>query len=577
MTQWKKRTIAVLLSVFMVLTMGFWAGLPVSALSSGSLQVTPDSAVIYDTEEWAKECGLEIPSDYPQSIQLSISGVSSYTCRVIQGDSVEVSSTGLITPKYTIYYWNGNVGTPIPTGKPGEREEITPNFGESVVRVQSGSSYVDISVTFADYANLYANQVMEDYLDQTITDTMTVREKLEYICQFVASYDYSPYYQSYAGMIVSGGGDCWASTNTIIAMCEKLGIHAWSRNGNKDPGAGSGHMNAMVEGDGTYYEADAGYSGTAPRHYSITQRSALFSYTIVDGGIELYQYDGERGATQVLEIPEEIDGRKVVGLGESFLTLDNTIIQVILPDTLTYLKQSAFNSCSALTTLNIPAGVTSIGDFVFTGDTALVNFTCDSDNPSYTIVDGVLYSKDMTTVVSVPAAQSVALPDSVTTIGGYSFYYNTNLTQVTMGDGVTTIGEGAFGNCSALTQVRLSEGLRELGAFAFRSCGKLNQLILPESLETIGDYLLMYSSPQLYGWEGSAAAEFAEENGLTLNILEVSGGRYDQNRDGAFSVLDVMTLAQAVVSGKTDSRDNLNGDSVVNVLDVMALATAVVS
>lgn len=158
-------------------------------------------------------------------------------------------------------------------------------------------------------------------------------------------------------------------------------------------------MNAMVEGDGTYYEADAGYSGTAPRYYSITQRSSLFSYYTVSGGIELYQYDGYDGMTDVLEIPEEINGRTVVGIGDSFLTMDDSITEVILPDTLTYLGQSAFNSCSALTTLHIPAGVTSIGAFAFTNDNALVNFTCDPANPSYTVEGGVLYDKAKTTVL----------------------------------------------------------------------------------------------------------------------------------------------------------------------------------
>lgn len=573
-----KKTAAVLLTALLVLTGGML--LPgshwVSAASSGSLQVTPDSATIYDLSDWAKEY-ISVPAEYPGSVQLSITGVSDYSCRVIQGNAVEVSANGLVTPRYTTYYWNGNMGSTIPTGQPGERVEVRPNFGSSVVRVQSGSNYVDVTVTFADYAGVYADKVMEEYLAQHITAGMTVREKLDQICQFVASYDYSASFSSAAGMIVSGGGDCWSSTNTILAMCEKLGIRAWARNGNRDPGAGSGHMNAMVEGDGTYYEAEAGYSGTAPRYYSITQRTSLFSYYTVSGGIELYQYDGYEGMTEVLEIPSEINGRTVVGIGDSFLTMDDSIREVILPDTLTYLGQSAFNSCSALTTLRIPAGVTSIGKFAFTNDNALVNFTCDPANPSYTVEGGVLYDKAKTTVLAVPAAAQVTLPETVTAVDDYAFYWNQNLTRLSLPDSVIRIGEGAFGECSNLTQLRLSEHLTEIDPFAFRSCSGLSQLILPESVTSIGTNAFQYFRGSLYVWQGSAAESYAQQNNLNYAAFTLSGGRYDQNQDGWLDVLDLMSLAQSVVNQETDRQEDFNQDGIIDVLDVMTLAQLAVS
>lgn len=573
-----KKTAAVLLTALLVLTGGML--LPgshwVSAASSGSLQVTPDSATIYDLSDWAKEY-ISVPAEYPGSVQLSITGVSDYSCRVIQGNAVEVSANGLVTPRYTTYYWNGNMGSTIPTGQPGERVEVRPNFGSSVVRVQSGSNYVDVTVTFADYAGVYADKVMEEYLAQHITAGMTVREKLDQICQFVASYDYSASFSSAAGMIVSGGGDCWSSTNTILAMCEKLGIRAWARNGNRDPGAGSGHMNAMVEGDGTYYEAEAGYSGTAPRYYSITQRTSLFSYYTVSGGIELYQYDGYEGMTEVLEIPSEINGRTVVGIGDSFLTMDDSIREVILPDTLTYLGQSAFNSCSALTTLRIPAGVTSIGKFAFTNDNALVNFTCDPANPSYTVEGGVLYDKAKTTVLAVPAAAQVTLPETVTAVDDYAFYWNQNLTRLSLPDSVIRIGEGAFGECSNLTQLRLSEHLTEIDPFAFRSCSGLSQLILPESVTSIGTNAFQYFRGSLYVWQGSAAESYAQQNNLNYAAFTLSGGRYDQNKDGWLDVLDLMSLAQSVVNQETDRQEDFNQDGIIDVLDVMTLAQLAVS
>lgn len=568
-----KQAAAFLLAALLVFTGGMLlpATSRTAALSSGSLQVSPDNPVLYGLEEWAKEY-LTLPAEYPQSVQLQVSGVSSYQCRVIQGDSVEVTSSGRITPKYITMYWNNGIGTSWPTGQEGEVAVVTPQFGSSVVRVQSGSDYVDVTVTFADYADRYADQVMDNYLAENVTEDMSGLEKVEKICQFVAGYDYSVEHYTTTGMIVSGGGDCWSSTYTILAMCEKLGIRAWVRNANKDPGAGSGHRNAMVEIDGAYYEAEAGFEGSAPRPYYITPRSSLFSYTTVSGGIELYQYDGYDGLTDVLEIPAEIDGRTVVGLGENFLSGNNWITQVILPDTLTYLEPGAFFNCQALTTLRIPAGVTSIGYSVVARDTQLVNFTCDPANPNYAVADGVLYDKAMTTVLAVPAAAQVTLPETVTSIGEYAFSWNDNLTAVSLPDSVTALEEGAFWQCSNLTRLRLSENLTQIGYAALNSCYQLDQLILPESVVSLGGYALENFRGTLYLWPGSEAERYALQNSLDYVAFPLPGGEYDQNRDGRLDALDLMALAQGLVDGTADLHIDFAQDGTLDVLDVMALA-----
>jgi hypothetical protein len=50
---------------------------------------------------------------------------------------------------------------------------------------------------------------------------------------------------------------------------------------------------------------------------------------------------------------------------------------------------------------------------------------------------------------------SVTIPASITSIGSWAFSNCTNLTNVTIGDGVTSIGEGAFGDCNNLTKVTI--------------------------------------------------------------------------------------------------------------------------
>lgn len=489
----------------------------VSAYVEGSWSVNSREVTLYGMNGWAEDY-LTIPENMATSFQLTVKGASNPSYRVISGNSVEVSNDGLITPKYELTYWYNGIGYSKPMdGK--EPTSITKAgvYGESTIRVTAQNESVDVRVSFLDYAQIYANQVIDQYIAKNITASMSVYEKIEQACKFAAGYDYSASHSSAVSMIVCGGGDCWASTDTIIQLCEKLGIKAWSRNGNRDSGAGNGHMNAMIEAEGIYYEADAGYSGTAPRYYSITKRDSLYSYRYNSNynGIELYQYDGPEEIA-VHEIPEEINGQKVVCLGELFLSMDRTVTTVNLPSTLRCIEKSAFNSCTKLQSIEIPASVEAIGDFVFTQCTKLTKLTCNSANPYFSASGGCLYNKDRTVLLYAPAVETLAIPDTVKTIGAYAFYYNLNLTSVTIPQSVTSVEEGAFGHSSLKEAVFQGNGLKALDDFAFAECYSLKKIVLPKSLTAISDTAFYdCSGITIYAPKGSYAETYALEKGYS--------------------------------------------------------------
>lgn len=68
---------------------------------------------------------------------------------------------------------------------------------------------------------------------------------------------------------------------------------------------------------------------------------------------------------------------------------------------------------------------------------------------------------------------SVTIPESVTTIGDRAFYYCVRLSTVTMGNGVTSIGSNAFYQCVRLTNVAIGNNVTKIGGSAFMGCGKL--------------------------------------------------------------------------------------------------------
>ena len=490
---------------------------------AASVSVNATDVTIYGLSQSYEEF-ISIPDSVPQSFQIEVTGASDATYKVTSGSSVTVSDTGVITPYVQTYYWYGNIGYSSPiSGQTPTQITQSVSFGDSVVRVTAGGENFYINVTLKNYAETYADQVIEDYISQNITDTMTEYEKLEQACKFVAGFDYSENYSTMTGMILSGGGDCWASTQTILTLCKKLGITAWSRKANQDPGAGSGHRNVMAIADGKYYQADAGYTGTAPRYYSVTERTSLYSYKYNStyGGYEIYQYDGQQKLA-VQNVPSEINGNKIIGIGEDFLYYDSTVTQVVLPSTIKYIGDSAFNSCSSLESINIPSSVQSIGSFAFSNCNSLTDIACDSENEYFTASDGVIYNKDKTQLIFAPAVESLTLPSTVKTIGYYSFYYNKNLKSIVIPSSVTTLEEGAFGDCTSLESVTINgSSLETIKDYAFAVCSSLDKIQIPESVTTIGsNAFYRTSNVVIYCYADSTAYTFATENEFEYCLVE---------------------------------------------------------
>lgn len=307
----------------------------------------------------------------------------------------------------------------------------------------------------------HAADVLDTYIAEHITQDMTLRQKLDVICEFVAGYDYSPYASTAEQMLASGGGDSYAGSELLLSFCEKLGIPARLRPADRD-GNGT-QVNVLVDGDGVYYQLETGFQEIAPRPYEIIQRSSLMSYRFVDGGIEVYQYDGEPG--KLLTVPQTVDGHTVVAIGERFLSSCTGVEEVLLPDTVKIIGADAFNGCADLTTLNIPEAVTEIGERAFAGCGKLKNLT--SSSGSFTVSDFVLYTADCKRVVAAPYCRTAILPQSVTSIAPYAFHCSENLKTVVLPESICSIGEGAFADCSGLEWITFQGLEPEMGEFLF--------------------------------------------------------------------------------------------------------------
>ena len=285
-----------------------------------------------------------------------------------------------------------------------------------------------------------------------------------------------------------------------------------------------------------------------------TYLGGLLSYSVLyDGTVAITGCD--TSVTEV-EIPAEIDGMAVTRIDDESFSYCRKLTSITIPDSVTQIKDGAFMFCDSLTSVNLPDGVTTIEDRVFLccenltsvtipegvtkiGNqvfykcykltsltipdsvthigygsfpycTSLTSFSVSNDNPSYSSVDGVLFNKDQTILISYPNGKSstytipdtvstigssafegckltsITIPDSVTYIGGDAFSGCYNLSSIIIPDSVTDIGGSAFEDCTKLTSITIPDGVTSIGTFAFSGCRNLASITLPDSMTSIG-------------------------------------------------------------------------------------------
>ena len=193
------------------------------------------------------------------------------------------------------------------------------------------------------------------------------------------------------------------------------------------------------------------------------QVSYMNTYSVTSIG--KYAFCGCTGLTSVT-IPNS-----VTSIGNYAFYNCSGLTSVTIPNSVTSIGDYAFSHCTGLTSVTISNSVTTIGEFAFYstgltsfhipksvknigscpfGDTNISTITIDNNNSSFSVVDNVLYTKDLSVLVFYPPKKTelqFSIPNSVTSIGDYAFDSCTGLTSVTIPNSVTTIGDFAFLYC----------------------------------------------------------------------------------------------------------------------------------
>lgn len=144
-----------------------------------------------------------------------------------------------------------------------------------------------------------------------------------------------------------------------------------------------------------------------------------------------------------------------------------------------YIMPDVFQDSQMLSSISLPAGVTSLTDRSFSGCSSL---------HSVSICTPMSIGKDTFLGCSSLRYMEFLEGGGIQSLGSSAFKGCSRLEEVLLLDGIETIGEWAFSGCAKLKTITFPSSIKEINPYAFNGCTELKTLSFPDKLIAIGDF-----------------------------------------------------------------------------------------
>ena len=188
-------------------------------------------------------------------------------------------------------------------------------------------------------------------------------------------------------------------------------------------------------------------------------------------------FSNTRYIIETIKLPSTL---KVIGK----YGLPSSLREITIPEGVESIPESLFYGMESLKSIELPASLKTIGVHAFPdcgyGTYAFEKINVSPKNEIYCSVDGILYSKDVTTLIKVPGVypnSKIVVPETVTCIDQDAFAHNKNIVEVTLPESVKQINNSAFKGCENLKKINL-ERVKTIGEQAFEGCEALDDVTL---------------------------------------------------------------------------------------------------
>lgn len=184
------------------------------------------------------------------------------------------------------------------------------------------------------------------------------------------------------------------------------------------------------------------------------------------------------------------------------------LTEIVIPDEyegvpVTVIDKFAAVNLEYVTKVTIGKNVKEISDWAFGNSKKITAFEVDEENPYICDVDGVIYTKDMKTLLFYPPAGGInaskdadgnevksisyTIPEGVEVIRSKAFYKCADLTEISLPSTLKSIEEKAFFRCN-LKEIKLPDGLEFIGKDAFAFNSSAPEIHIPATVKQIDEY-----------------------------------------------------------------------------------------
>lgn len=240
---------------------------------------------------------------------------------------------------------------------------------------------------------------------------------------------------------------------------------------------------------------------------------------------------GRSGPRVEIAIQSTVRGKSVTAINRNAFKNDHDLLSVVFPKSIETIGSHSFENCIKLTALELPTNLLKVNWYAFAGCTSLttVHLPFRLERIGHHAFAGCTSLLEVPHFVQTgPKSQAKlsrklveqSLPVSLKHLGEAVFEGCTSLTKIVVPYRIREIPENLFNGCSSLNTVWLHNRIRAIKTGSFRGCDSLVTLRIPDSVVNIG-VEAWSATTQIVSEEGSAAIEYAVENGLPFTRTEL--------------------------------------------------------
>ncbi len=242
-------------------------------------------------------------------------------------------------------------------------------------------------------------------------------------------------------------------------------------------------------------------------------------------------FGGSNGANPVNRAVNKADCLYVNGI---------LLTELVIPESVTEIKQYAFHCCQSITSVTIHDGVVKIGSSAFDSANKIVRVNAESLDAWWKIsfanstANPTYYAKDL--YVDDAVVTSISTPTELTVLNGYNFVNCASITSITLHEGLTALGNGCFSG-TGISKIDVPSTLTKLNDSVFENCKSLVVTTVPSHITYIGNYafagctaITEFTIPESYGnnnyGNGILKGTSIKEIVIPSNITEVRSNTF---------------------------------------------------